>query len=662
MALEAQEVAVRLKLFGGAAFKAEADSSAASLDRIGAAGKRAGGGVATGLTKSHSVLEKTGAKVSRLGSQMIGFGRTMSMVGVPVAYVGYLAVKSAAQFQQAMTLLSTQAGMAKKSIGPMSAAVEGMAGKFGATPTALADALYPIESIGKRGPEALRALKAAALGSAVGLDSLQNTADAVTTVMASKIKGAGGPVEAMSIMDRAIGLGKMHMQDLTESFKSGIIPISQQFGLSFKQILAAASGLTRVGIPANTVMARMRLTLTSMVAPTTMGLKAMQKMGLTQFQLADDLKKPGGLLTALQDLKSHAAAVGNTDLSNSYIAEMFGKSRGATGILSLLRQLPQIQDIYGKVMGTTPATLQQHFGQTEATSAFKYKQIQAELQVVMIKLGNAINRFLLPVLIKLIPILTSVIRWFGQLPGGVKKFLMVLLAAVVVGGPILMFTGAIVKVGGLLLGGFAGALRLVIGAEGMAGLSGAMSGVIVGFIQLLPAMAAIYALYKLHNPIENAGKSAIGQVGRGVATSLSTLGLAQGPANYFKTSDYLHSAAFRHLDPAQQSAVEWRLGHPHARLTGQNAILAGMGLGTGNILSGVQLPNLPGLQQMVPGFRTQVPRIQGSNPHNAPDTGSISSALNSMSFKGQFTANTYLDHKLIATSVNQYNRKAQNRR
>lgn len=666
MALEAQEVAVRLKLFGGAAFKAEADGSAASLDKIGAAGKRASGNVGRSTAASTSLLSNMGTKASRVGSQMIGFGRTMSMAGLPIAALGYYAVKSSSQFGQAMTLLSTQAGMPIKTIGKVSRAVQDMAPKVGAIPLALAQALYPIESIGLRGKKALVALRAAAMGSAVGLDSLENTADAVTTVIASHIKGAGGPVEAMSIMDKAIGLGKMHLSDLTESFKSAIIPISQQFGLSFRQILAAASGLTRVGIPANQVMARMRLTLTSMVAPTTAGAKAIAALGLAPNQLADDLHKPKGLLSALDDIKTKAAALGNRDLANTYIAQMFGKSRGMASIGSLLEQLPQIESIYGKVMGTTPQTLDTHFKQTEATAAFKYKQIQANFYNAMVKLGDALNKVLLPLLVQLVPHLTAAVKWFGQLSPGVQKFLVLLLAASVVGGPILMFTGAIVKVGGLLLGAFSTAIGAVSGEAGLSGLLLVVGKATTGFVALVPellaAAVAVGILYKLKNPIEKAGKK-FGKdtLAPTIANTAKFFGIT-GPANYLQAGHYLHSAAFEHLRPDQRAAIEWRLLHPNAPLTGRNALLAGRsGIGGGDILHGINLPNLPGLNLGYAGM-TRTPRVAASSGSGGPDITGAIAKLGNFIFKGEFTANTFLDGKQIATSVNHMNRKAQNRR
>jgi TP901 family phage tail tape measure protein len=441
---------------------------------------------------AHTVIDKTGTKLKKVGSQVTNLGRSLTAMGIPLAYVGYQSVKASSQFQQSMTLLTTQAGESSKRIAGLSAAVQQMAPKVGATPLALAQALYPIESVGLRGQKALDALKASAIGSAVGLDSLENTADAVTTIMATKIKGSGGPVEAMSIMDRAIGLGKMHLSDLTDSMKSGIVPMSKAFGLNFKQIVASAAALTREGMPAATVMARMRLALTSMAAPTASGAKALSAMGFqSQFQLASDLRSPGGLLTALEDLKTHAAALpggASGSLANSYIAAIFGKSRGMGQIASLLNALPQMQSIYSTIMGTTPGTLMQHYGQTQQTTAFKLKQAHAAFENAMIKLGDAITKNLLPLLPGLIRGLTSVVNWFGRLSPGMQKFLVILGGSVIAGGPILLFIGGMMQAAGHIAT-FIGWLTKSEAAMGAGGLEGALGSLRLGFLGLLGPLA-----------------------------------------------------------------------------------------------------------------------------------------------------------------------------
>ena len=641
MALEAQEVAVRIKLIGGAAFKAEADESAASLERIGAAGKKVSS--EGGIRAATGHVERLGNSVSKAGSKMIGAGRTLSMVGVPIAAIGYLAGKSAAQFNQAMTVLVTQANMPLKSLKKVSLQVQDMAAKFGSTPLEAAKAMYAIESIGLRGPKAMTALKASLMGTAVGLDQLSSTSDAVTTAMASHIKGVGGPVEAMAIMDKAVGLGKMHLQDLTDSFKSGIIPISQQFGLGFKQIVAAAAGLTRVGIPAAQVMSRMRLTLTSMIAPTAGGLAAMGQMGLSQFQLADDLRKPGGLLAALADLKSHAALLPR-NVADADIAAMFGKSRGATGILSLLGHLGNIQGIYGQVLGANQSQFDKHFAETAKTPAFRYKQIEAAFEKVMIRFGTAVNQYVLPVLVKLIPVLTSVLKWFSGLSMGTKKLMLGILALSVVGGPILMFSGALLKLGGGVIAMIGKLATLGTATDAVAGVgeAGGLTAMAAGLEVVIPALAAFaialgaYELFKHgHSPTTHQLDKATRKRGFTIGPHPTRLSdLSDNPL--FQHNNYLHNQVGRRL----RRSTGYNITHP---------------------LSPLQSPGM-GFQQLG-NLQNGYTPIHPVNPHAHGDRLSISPVgSDGFHIQADLTTNVNVDGKQLAQVVNTVNRKAQNRR
>ena len=129
------------------------------------------------------------------------------------------------------------------------------------------------------------------------------------------------------MIEAAIGVGKMHMSDVTASMGTSILPLAKMVGgaRSLPQILAAMASLTREGVPASSAMSRMRLSLTSVTSPTVEGQAALAKMGLGKFALANDLRGPGGLLSMLQDLRGHAGRFG-PNARNNMIAEIFGKS------------------------------------------------------------------------------------------------------------------------------------------------------------------------------------------------------------------------------------------------------------------------------------------------------------------------------------------------
>lgn len=626
MALEASEVAVRVRLIGGSAYEADAAKVAASTEAIGTAGKKASAAAVTGFGA-------LGGKLDHVGSKMMSFGRTLTMAGIPLAAAGYYASKSATQFQQNMTLLATNANEQMKNIGWMSKSVLSMGKDFGQLPNEMAKGLYNFESVGIHGKKALTDIKAAAMGSAVGLDDLANTTDAVSTVMMSKIAGAGGPVEAMSKMDRAIGLGKMHLADLTGSFKSGIIPLAQQFKLDFPSVLGTISALSAVGTPPTQIAARMRLMLTSMEALSTGGAKALSKVGIGPYDLANDLSSPGHLITALQDLKMHLSNLPGPQ-QNAILAAVFGRSRGMGQIAGSLSQLDTITQDYGLIAGTTPALLEKHFQQTKGTTAFKEKAIRAQFDADMIQLGQTINLRVLPVLIRLIRPLQSVVNDFGKMPHWLQDFSLGLAGAVIVGGPFFMFTGALVKGAGMLTSG----IGAMVGIEGLAGFRLAVASSVAELALIAAPIAAVLGVYEMwknkgvRHAIEGTGKKAGSFVGDYLAKDLKALGFSHAD-DYYATQRYLSSKQFKGYKPVIQADIE-----------------------------GLMNPKSYAANHLGEVYRDFAQFGKGVNLNDVPG---ISAAVKQAIKDGMKEANVNVllpNGKVIAQTVNDVNRKVQNRR
>lgn len=452
MSIEASDVVVRVRLSGGAAFKAEADGVAQSVDTIGAAGKKADlSNLENGAAGAAGTTATLTKKASNLGNTLINLGRALAPASAGLSVLGYYATKTSMAFQKSMMLLVTQANLPRKNLQGLTKDVLALSKVVGQSPLALANGAYSIVSSGvHKNAQIIKDLKTAGVMAAVGNDTVDNTAKALMFVLSTHISKVLSPGRVAAYLEAAIGSGNMHMEDITQSMSSGILPMLKLTGMSFQQILAAAAALTREGVPASQVMSRMRLTLTSMMSPTGAGMKAMADLGLNQFALADDLRRPGGLLTAMQDLSMHAGALRNRNRANSDISAIFGRSRGLANAASLIKALPQMYQIYHTVLTATPKLLQKHFQETKTTQAFKWSQIKAELDAAIIPLGQAIQKYLLPLLPPLVKDLTGVISAFGHLPSGVKKSVVMFGALIVALTPVLFVLGGVLKWFGLI--------------------------------------------------------------------------------------------------------------------------------------------------------------------------------------------------------------------
>jgi TP901 family phage tail tape measure protein len=165
--------------------------------------------------------------------------------------------------------------------------------------------------------------------------------------------------------------GDMRMSQLTSAMSTGVLPAAETFGLSLRDVGAALATITDNVTPADEAATRLRMTFALLGAPSQVASKALRSIGLsaeqatgataqrdaslktfgiTVNQLGADLRKPNGLLVAIQDLRDHMTSAGmNAQEQAAIIARAFGGGRTATGIMTLLEQFDRFKGKYASL-------------------------------------------------------------------------------------------------------------------------------------------------------------------------------------------------------------------------------------------------------------------------------------------------------------------------
>lgn len=477
--------------------------------------------------KAGEGLERTGSKLKSLGSGMSSFGHKLSALSLPLLAVGGYSIKAAMDFQTSMTQIQTQAGASASEVNKMSSAVLKLAPKVGEGPTELAAALYPIESVSLRGSKALQALTASAKGAQIGGSGLVETANAMAGALRVQMSDTRSAAGAMSIMDGIVGLGKMHLAELTEAMGTGVLTSAKQAGLGFRDVGAALDAMTRQNIPAQVEATRMRLTLTQMTAPTGVAKRALKSLGLGQFSLANDLRKPQGLIVAMRDLRAHLAGL-SKDQQDLDLSEAFGKSKGSANIIGLLNALPEMENVRNKLNGYNEKTLNSKFSTRAANASFKMQQALSAGKAALISFGQTLIPVVIPALTKFSKIVIVGIEWLKRMPKPLKDIVIGFTMLLAVGGPLLIFFGSLTSAVGMvftgvgklipLFGKLGPAVATADAEVGTAGLAGAFSA-LGAAIPLVALGAFIVALDKIHTPKWLGGEGK-GQSGKGKPKSL----------------------------------------------------------------------------------------------------------------------------------------------
>lgn len=435
------------------------------------------------IDDASAAMQGVGDKLKSVGQSMTSVGTTLTTdVTLPLAGVGYAAVKASSDFEAAMTKLVTQAGLPADQLQNLTNQVEAFAASGAQqAPQVLADGLYHIVSLGVPAADAMNVLKLASEGAAVGGANLEDVANALGAAVASNIKGSGDYQQSMAILNATVGAGNMRMQDLATSL-GNVLPQATTAGLSLKDVGAAMATMTDNGMPAADAATRLHMAIALMSAPTGQAQKALESVNMTQFQLADDMRNKG-LLPALQDLHDHLVASGKTaDEQSAVLSAAFGGGRSAGAIELLLNNLDRVQQKYDLIDQGVNKFGDDVSNQSQ-TAAAQFAEAQAKMSDALIKLGAALLPLITDVMPKLVTAVTWLVDKFTGLPKPVQDGVLIFLALFAALGPVLIILGSIATVLGTLATVFGVTAAVVLTTGGaIIGIMGALGVAVYAFV------------------------------------------------------------------------------------------------------------------------------------------------------------------------------------
>jgi TP901 family phage tail tape measure protein len=434
------------------------------------------GQIKTGMSDIGKGIEHEAGTSQQAWARISSAGKVS---GLALLAIGAESVKMASDFQSSMELIATQAGAGQTEVQKLSSQVLDLAPKVGMGPDKLAEGLYHIESAGFRGSTAMQILAAASKDAAIGQSDLETTSQALIGVIASQIGGVKDAADAAAYLNTTVGIGDMRMDQLAAAIATGVLPSFESAGLQMNDFSASLATLTDNVTPADEAATRLRMTVSLMSAPSKKAQSALESIGISGRQLADDMHKPDGLLAAVMDLKKHLeqtypagkgmkmstdeinSALGTYQQSldaagvateqqktlldsfrqsmetngtaavkqNQVLQEAFGGGRTSGAILTLIEESGRLQDKYNMIgdSASRAKSMQDSWAGTQATFKQQLHDVGAQLQVIGIHVGTM-----------LLPPLTKLFGFLASHAGVMKVFF-----AVIIGG-MLAFTSAVV--------------------------------------------------------------------------------------------------------------------------------------------------------------------------------------------------------------------------
>lgn len=419
---------------------------------------------------SVSAFESFNKSLKSVGQQMTEVGRSMTTyITLPVVGIAAASTKMAMDFQQSMELLHTNAGVPQDQIARLSNQILDLAGAVGFSPNSLALAMFHISTAGQgifTTAQQLDQLKVAAEGAAIGQANLDDTTYALTSTLAANVKGAQDYQQTMGTLLGVVQAGDMHLSDLNEVIGTGLMGTLSTFGVSLQSAGAALADFGDLGEKGAAAGTRLRMMLTLMASPSQAAAKILgdlglttdevntatgtmnevfAKTGLTTTRLADDLRGPNGIYTAVTDLKTSLEKAGlSASQTDAVLSKAFGGGRTDAALLQLLNTTDRL-DLKYQQIGTDAGNFSDNWVAQQQTMKEQWDKAWSGIQADMIRLGDAVMPTVAHAMTEIGKAVSNVADWFERLSPQNKQMVIDMAMVAAAAGPVLLIFGSMAK-------------------------------------------------------------------------------------------------------------------------------------------------------------------------------------------------------------------------
>ena len=265
-------------------------------------------------------------------------------------------------------------------------------------------ALYQAISAGVPPDNVIGFLETAGQASIGGLTSLETAVDGITSVVNAYGSEAISAGKASNILFTAVRLGKTNFNELSSGI-SQVAPLAASMGISFEDVTAAVTQVTKAGVPTQQVMTQIRSLIQSLAAPTKESAELFGELGIdvNATRLANE-----GFLPVLQDI------IEKTEGNESAQRKLFGSVEALQGALAIVSgDGESFSEILAGMHSSASAT-ENAFGTMADTSAYKLQTALTRVNNLFTVVGAELLPLVASALEFLLPKLQAAATWLGQ--------------------------------------------------------------------------------------------------------------------------------------------------------------------------------------------------------------------------------------------------------
>ena len=353
-------------------------------------------GGASELSIVLSLKDKASAKLKNFNKNVKSSNKAMLKMGLlagaaVAAGIGAKAVKSAADFEKAMSNVSTLVDTNVESMQDMGKAVRELGKRVPVDLGTIPQALYNVRSAGIGAADAMDVLEQSAKLGVAGLGTTEEAVDLVTSSLNAFGLETSKSGETADTFFKAVKAGKTTISELAQGFGQ-VAPLANELGISFEELMANTSAMTTSGLKASIAYSQQRAVMGNLLKPTKEMQEIYDKLGITNIKntiAADGFKETLVKLTE--------ATGGNQEMT----AKAFGSIEGLNAVMMLTGEtgITATEILNGMTEGTNQVN--EAFEKQNSTMSAQHLILKNKLNIALIELGNKIMPALIIIVDKL---------------------------------------------------------------------------------------------------------------------------------------------------------------------------------------------------------------------------------------------------------------------
>ena len=435
-----------------------------------------------------SKIDVAGQKMEAVGNSIAGAGKKMMDVTTVIGGVGVAAVKTAADFDSAMSQVAAVSGATGKDFDALRNKAREMGAKTKFSATEAAEAMNYMAMAGWKTEDMLSGIEGIMNLAAASGEDLANTSDIVTDALTAFGLSAKDSGHFADILAAASSNANTNVSMMGETFKY-CAPIAGALGFSAEDTAEAIGLMANAGIKSSQAGTALRTIMNNLAGDVKISGKAIGDVTIATTNADGSMRD---LSDILADCRS---AFGNlTESEKAQAAESLVGKNAMSGFLALMNAGEGDIEKLSSAIENCDGSAEKMAMTMQDNLAGQLTILKSQLQELAISFGD----ILMPAIRSIVSKLQSFVDKLNRMDEGTKRTIVTIALLVASIGPLLIIIGTAISKIGVAMQGFVklanGVSKLKVAIQGGTGVLGKLGAALGGISAPVLAVVAVIAV------------------------------------------------------------------------------------------------------------------------------------------------------------------------